>query len=256
MSRINIGDDAMKLDEPRQSLNDISTMWTVVGQAHHGSGNAVGAAQAELLQRYSRAIHRYLLGALHDAEAADELGQEFALRFLRGDFAKANPERGRFRDYVKGVLSKLIADHYRRRGRVRRLPEDAPDPADCDPGHDRDFLEPWRDELMEHAWNALAEEQERTGKPFYTVLQFRSKHPKLHSPQMAEQLSTQLGTQVTAVWVRQTLHRARDKFIDLLVHSVLETLARPTYDDLVDELGNLGLLKYCEPVLKTLRVST
>jgi RNA polymerase sigma-70 factor (ECF subfamily) len=251
-----IGEDGMSLEQSHQSLNDISTVWTVVAQAQNGSGEAVGVAQAELLQRYSRAIHRYLLGALHDPEAADELGQEFALRLLRGDFAKASPERGRFRDYVKGVLSKLIADHYRRRGRVRSLPEDALDPADCDPGHDRDFLQHWRDELMEHAWNALAEEQERTGKPFYTVLQYRAKNPKLHSSEMAEHLSLLLGTPVTAVWVRQTLHRARDKFIDLLLHAVLETMAQPTYDELVDELGKLGLLKYCESVLKTLRVST
>jgi hypothetical protein len=88
------------------------------------------------------------------------------------------------------------------------------------------------------------------------VLQYRAKNPKLHSAEMAEDLSAQLGTSVTAVWVRQTLHRARDKFIDLLVHAVLQTMAQPTYDNLVDELGKLGLLKYCEPVLKTLRVST
>ena len=89
----------------------------------------------------------------------------------------------------------------------------------------------------------------------YTVLHYRAKNPKLHSAEMAEHLSTQLGTPVTAVWVRQTLHRARDKFIDLLLHAVLETMAQPTYDDLVDELGKLGLLKYCEPAMKTLRVS-
>jgi RNA polymerase sigma-70 factor (ECF subfamily) len=246
----------MREGKSPQALNNISTLWTVVGQANHGSGEEVGAAQSELLQRYSRAIHRYLLGALHDPEAADELGQEFALRFLRGDFAKADPERGRFRDYVKGVLSKLIADHFRRRGKVRTMPQHAPEPAGADPAHDRDFIVNWRDELMKHAWDALAQAQEKTGKPFYTVLHFRSTHPHMHSQQMAEQLSLRLGTQVTAVWVRQTLHRARDRFIDLLVHLVLETMSQPTYDDLVEELGELGLLKYCEPVLKTLRFSS
>jgi RNA polymerase sigma-70 factor (ECF subfamily) len=242
-------------DESPQMLNNISTLWTVVGQAHHGSGDAVAAARSKLLQRYSRAIHRYLRGALHNAEAADELGQEFALRFLRGDFAKANPERGRFRDYVKGVLSKLIADHFRRRGKVRSLPDDAPEPAEDDPGRDKNFLQNWRDEVMQHSWDALAKEQERTGKPYYTVLQFRSANPKLHSPEMAEQLSTKLGTKVTAAWVRQTLHRARDRFMDLLLHTVLETMSKPTYDDLVEELGELGLLKYCESALKTFRIS-
>jgi RNA polymerase sigma-70 factor (ECF subfamily) len=243
----------MKREEPGQSLSSISTLWTVVSRAHGGSGQGVSAAQGELLQRYNRAIQRYLLGALHDPEAADELGQEFALRFIRGDFAGADPQRGRFRDFVKGVLSHLIADFYRKRARLRNLPEGMPEPAAPDPGSDKEFLKSWRDELMQHAWDALADEQARTGKPFHTVLRFRTDHPELKSDQLAEQLPTLLGSKVTAAWVRQTLHRARQKFIDLLLHAVLDTMSQPTMDDLEAELGELGLMKYCGPALQRLR---
>src|SRR3712207_7176976 len=45
--------------------------------------------------------------------AAEELLQEFAVRFLRGDFRRADPQRGRFRDYVKTALIHLVIDHQR-----------------------------------------------------------------------------------------------------------------------------------------------
>jgi hypothetical protein len=52
---------------------------------------------------YHRAVHRYLLGALRDEDAAEELFQEFALRFVRGDFRWADRGRGRFRDEAAEV---------------------------------------------------------------------------------------------------------------------------------------------------------
>jgi RNA polymerase sigma-70 factor (ECF subfamily) len=242
----------MNPDEVRQSLSDISTLWTVVCKAH-GASEEISGAQSQLLQRYSRAIHRYLLGALHDAEAAEELSQEFALRLIRGDFRQADPQRGRFRDFVKGVLSHLVADYHRKKGRSPTLTADAPEPTAPDPASDKEFLRSWRDELLQHAWDALADLEGRTGKPFHTVLRFHTDHPELRSAQQAEQLLTQLRVRVTAVWVRQTLHRAREKFIDLLVQAVLETMSHPTIDDLEGEMGELGLLKYCRPALKRLR---
>ena len=39
-----------------------------------------------------------------DEQLAEELFQEFALRMLRGDFRRAEPLRGRFRDYLKTVI--------------------------------------------------------------------------------------------------------------------------------------------------------
>jgi DNA-directed RNA polymerase specialized sigma24 family protein len=83
-------------------------------------------AQGQLLDRYGGAVRRYFLGALHDADAADELFQEFALRFVRGDFRRADPERGRFRDF----LYHMIVDHQkRRRRRPAALSADVRDPA-------------------------------------------------------------------------------------------------------------------------------
>src|SRR5262249_48162321 len=157
------------------------------------------------MRRYRRAVYRYLLGAVRDPDVADELTQEFALRFLRGDCKQADPERGRFRDFVKGVLFHMIVDHHRRRkGLPQALPQDGGQPAAPPQGpeeHDREFLESWRDELLARAWDALALIEKESGKPWHAVLRFRIQNPDMHSPQMAEQLSVQLGQQVTADWV-------------------------------------------------------
>src|SRR5262245_57328630 len=93
-------------------LSGISTLWSTFFQAHK-SGDAAVAARQALLERYSGAVYRYLLGAVRNEDTAADLTQEFALRFLRGDFHRADPQRGRFRDYLKTSLIHLVNDHHR-----------------------------------------------------------------------------------------------------------------------------------------------
>ena len=57
-----------------QRLSRIQTCWTVVCQASERTAEAA-AAQEELLRRYGRAVHRYLLASLRDPDAAEELGR-------------------------------------------------------------------------------------------------------------------------------------------------------------------------------------
>src|SRR5712692_6423966 len=73
---------AMDESTPQSKLSRIQTLWTVVAKAHQGATREVSAAQKKLLERYGRAVYRYLLGALRDAAAAEELTQEFAVRLL------------------------------------------------------------------------------------------------------------------------------------------------------------------------------
>jgi RNA polymerase sigma-70 factor (ECF subfamily) len=239
--------------DPDQHLSQIATLWTVVQQANSPDAEAAAAARRRLLERYGGAVKRYLLGALRDPEAAEELSQEFALRFLDGRYQGADRERGHFRKFVRGVLAHLIADHYRRlNARMRALPQDAAeaqapgqDPAAADPL----FLETWRQTLLGRAWQALAEVEAQTGQPFHTVMRLRVDQPNLRSAQMAEQLSTQLGKPISAAGLRQTLHRARDRYADLLLDEVVQTLGRSAEEDLEQELIELNLLAYCQTAL-------
>jgi RNA polymerase sigma-70 factor (ECF subfamily) len=236
-----------------QRLSQIMTLWSVVGEAHQEQGAGVAGAQRELLERYGGAIRRYLLAAVRDRDGADELFQTFAYRFLHGDLRGANPQRGRFRDFVKGVLFHLIAD-YHKRSRPQPLPSDHPALAAPGPPtlteSDRDFLTSWRDELLARAWAALEGFERQTSQPFFTVLRYRADHPEVRSPRMAEDLSSRLGKTLTPASTRQMLHRAREKFAELLLEEVIQSLHSPSAQTLEQELIDLGLFDYCRPALE------
>jgi RNA polymerase sigma-70 factor (ECF subfamily) len=242
----------MDQDDLNQRLSRIDTIWTQVIEAHGSKSDDVSRAQQALLKRYHGAVYRYLLGAVRDANAADDLSQEFALRFVRGDFKRAARERGRFRDYVKTALFHLIVDYQKRRQvQAKVLPLENPDAAAAEEptGDDEDFLKRWRDELLNRAWEALAEVERLTGQPLHTVLRLRAQQPDLPSPRMAEALSARLVRTMTAVGVRQTLHRAREKYADFLLEEVARSLETVDPQRLEQELIDLGLLSYCRSAL-------
>jgi DNA-directed RNA polymerase specialized sigma24 family protein len=237
-------------------LSRIETHWTAVFEAHQGRPTKIAAAQSALMRRYGGAVHRYLLASLRDPEAADDLSQEFALRFLRGDFRNADPAKGRFRDFLKRSIYHLMVDYHRGcRARSRLLDEEAAEPAaaGADPWDrdlERQFLDSWRDQLMAHAWTALDKVQKRTGQPFADVLRLRVANPDLRSPQLAELLSERLGRSVNAGWVRLNLHRAREMFVESLIGEVEQSLGKPSPARLEEELSELGLLDHCRSGLK------
>ena len=111
------GTTTMAAGHLQQRLSLISTHWSLLSRAHEGEDRDARTAQHELLDRYGGAVWRYLMGAVRDGNVADDLFQDFACKFLRGGLRGANPDRGRFRDFLKGVLAHLAADYYRGRGR-------------------------------------------------------------------------------------------------------------------------------------------
>jgi RNA polymerase sigma factor (sigma-70 family) len=245
----------MREHELQSRLSRISTIWTLLADADRPLGSRIQSSQQALIQRYQGAVYRYLLGAVRDADVADELFQEFALRFLKGGFRGVDPDRGRFRDYLKTTLVHLVVDYQKRRGkRAQTLdtavvqPEAPPDgPAEAD----QQFLQSWRDELLGRAWTRLAEAERQGGQPFYSVLHFRVEHPAATSPEMAARLTEQLQPDqpFTETSIRKTLQRARLQFADLLIDDVAHSLGRHTPEDLEQELIDLDLLSYCRSAL-------
>ena len=233
------------------NLNQISTLWSLVCRAHQGPAEVAGSARQQLVERYGGAIRRYLQAVLKDADTADEIFQEFALQLCHGNLRGADPERGRFRNFVKGTLFHLIAD-YRRQQRHWPQPLPAAEVVSADledNDADRKFVESWCDELLARAWAALGAIEAQTGQPYHAVLRFRADHPGMRSPQLAEQLTIRLGRPFTPSGVRQILHRAREKFAALLLDEVSHSLEDPTTEKLEEELVELGLLDYCRPAL-------
>jgi RNA polymerase sigma-70 factor (ECF subfamily) len=226
-----------------EHLSRISTLWTMMWQAHAGTAEGAASAQHALLERYGGAVYRYLLGALHDPDVAAELTQEFAVRFLRGDFRRADPECGRFRDYLKTALSHLVTDHHRaRQHRPRPLDPDMPEPASPEPPDDEAlFLASWRAELLDRTWEALA----AVHPTQHAVLLIRVGEPELPSPQIAERVRVRLGRPLTAGAVRKALQRAHAQYAELLVDEVSRSIGAPAPAELEAELRTLDLLRYC-----------
>ena len=237
-------------------LSRITTCWSKVFEAHQGGQDTVASARRDLLERYSGAIYRYAVSSLRDPDAAEEVLQEFAYCFVRGDFRGANPQQGRFRDLVKTVLFHLIVNYQRQQRKLSRqqpLPDsfDLPDPNQSAPPEaaERDFLRLWREELLDRVWIALEEYERGAGNAFYVALRRHAEKPEMSSEQLAKMLATETGRALTAGGVRQTLHRASEKFADLLIDEVGRSLEGVERDAIEQELVDLDLLVYCKSAL-------
>jgi RNA polymerase sigma-70 factor (ECF subfamily) len=226
-----------------ERLSRIETHWTAVLRAHGQSQTGAKSARDNQLLRYSGAVYRYLLGAVRDPDVAADLCQEFAVRFLRGDFHRASPERGRFRDYVKTALVNLANDHHRKR-------QAGPQPLAIDaaapefPSED-DFLTGWRQSVLDATWKALQEEN----PTFHAVLLLRIENPDMPSPEVAARVTERRGKPMTGDNVRKSLQRAHSKFAELMLDQVAASLHEPTIEELEDELQALDLLRYCRSTL-------
>jgi RNA polymerase sigma-70 factor (ECF subfamily) len=215
---------------------------------HTAPADVADAAQRQLMQRFCGAVYRYLLGALRDEDAALELFQEFALRFLRGDFRRADPQRGRFRDYMRAALIHLVRNYRAaQRARPGALPGDVLDPVSRVPEPtDEAFTSSWREELVNRAWEGLAQSR----PTLHVVLLSHVREPDLSSSLLARQLAACLGKPFTATRVRVTLHRAREYFAARLLDEVARALEKPSAVELIQELRALRLLKLCGPALR------
>lgn len=233
-------------------IDQINTRWSLVRRAHT-SGETQSAAEARqmLVMHYAPAVRKYVGGILHHTEDADELAQDVIVRLLRGDFAGANPDRGRFRDLLKTAVRNMIRNHWEKQG-VRRPVEveiDLVASTQTNPVDDA-WQETWQRTVVDHVWAALKEEEQREkGLPAYTVLRLRTTHPDDSSDQLAAKLSAVLGSPVRADACRQMLRRARVKFAEALVEEIRMGLTDPSEEQVREELAALGLLEYVEGIL-------
>lgn len=218
-------------------LTEIPTSWTTISSAHT-PGPKSQAAMEDLVGRYHDAVTRYIHLKVRDQHLADEVLQEFWTKLLTGKLAGADKSKGRFRDYLRTVLHRLIIDHFRTR-KLQPLPPgdllDASDP-------DEDFDRVWREAVLSRVWSRLETYQATTPKNRYaTVLQLRKDHPKASIEEIAERLGEISRTTVTPEAFRKNLQRARAKFIELLVQELRETIHPTNNEDVEAEIFDLGL---------------
>jgi RNA polymerase sigma-70 factor (ECF subfamily) len=250
-------------EEGSERLSRISTEWSLVFEANRPAASDASladaaAAQQELLLRYCGAIDRYLQSTLRDPDDVNEVSQRFAYCFARGDFRRANPEKGRFRDLLRTILFHQVVDFRRERQKQQRreaqlldLSNVAESPSEHDPARqsEEEFVRAWRDELLDRAWKGLAEQERDEGGLRHTVLRLRAELPQASSSELAEAMTSRQGRPFTPAQVRQILHRARESFAELLLDETIRSLGEDAAGDVEQELIDLGFMVYCKDAL-------
>jgi len=220
-----------------EHLTDLATSWTIIRNAHT-PGPVGQAAMHELIGRYHDAVERYLKLKLRDPNLADEVFQEFWTKLLTHKLAGADSNKGRFRDYLRTVLHRLIIDHFRTRKLQPLPPGDLLDASSPDADYDRG----WREVVIKRAMSRLETYEINTPKNrYHTVLQLRQGNPKAPIEDLAAQLGGQIGHPVTPEGFRKTLQRARTKFLELLIQELRETIHPNETEDVEAEIFDLGL---------------
>lgn len=234
-------------------LDEMQTHWTMIRQAHDPADAASREAMRRLVLRYQQAIRRYVGAMLRSDDQADEVVSDIIVKLLQGDFARATPQRGRFRDLLKVSVRNIVCSRWAKQKVAKEVAYDPallPDQAD-DACHDsEDWLSDCRKAVLTTAWSALeAFEQRSTGSFAFTVLRLKADRPQSRSEELARVLAEQTGRPWTAEAFRKQLQRARREFARCLVDEVRNSLEQPSPAAIEEELVDLGLLEFVKDFL-------
>jgi len=226
---------------PKSSLDQITTRWASLKDP------------VQFLLLYGPAIGKYLVTIIKNPHDADEVAQDILARFLQEGFARASPDRGRFRDYLKVSVRNAAMSRLRKKHAVA-LPEAAmqqlADPEEGLEAVERAWLAEWQRCILDKAWRGLDQHERRSpGNLFHTVLRISADHADEDSKQLAECVAKQIGRPLTPEAFRKQLSRARHHFAQLLVDEVAQTLENPTPEQVEDELIEVGLLEFVRDFL-------
>lgn len=220
-----------------------TTIWSEV---RRGGARAAGrdSALAGLARRYQAPAEAYLRAALGlPREQAHELFQEFFAWMLAGDFlARAEPERGRFRAFLKVALRRFATDEQRRQAAAKRGgghatetldAEDSPELADrTQPAPEEELDRAWRASLVEAAFERTRLELERRERGVVFAVfhdYYLAPGPEPDYRALAERHG------ITTTDVSNFLQRTKQAYREHLRALVLDTVANAA--DLGDELA-------------------
>lgn len=225
-----------------------TTRWSLVRNAAR-SDPAGRLALDELCRIYRPAVLAFLRRSGMAREAADEATQSFFLHLLENELAaRADPERGRFRVFLRTALQHHLAHVREHDGAQRRTPsggwvdmegiEHALDDKSDHASPEHAFDLTWALTVLDRAVNRLRTEYVARN----AAAEFDCLRPGLVEglePGEAQALGESLGIAANAVAAR--LHRLRARLREAVRHELNETVDNPA--DAERELRHLrGLL--------------
>jgi hypothetical protein len=250
-------------DEPLLDFASIST--------HESAQRDVN----KMVLRYSDAILAYASRLLPNREDAENVHFVIVHNMLEKRFSKEPVEKGRFRFYVKRAVRLAVYNYKRQRFREQSLlrrfwntlfprqdswgnaaEELAVPPAEV--ALEEAELSIWRATVLSRAMEAALkalEDHEQSHQDrvhanvYHTLARLLMDHPADTSEQLAQRLSQQVGGAYNAGQTRGITMRMRKKLAELLMAEIIQQVDDPTYENVLDEMSELGLLAYVEPYL-------
>jgi len=154
----------------------VSTRWTVVLKAGDSATSAQAlSALSELCQIYWRPLYVFLRNKGYGREDAQDLTQGFFAHLIENrGYARADPEKGRYRAFLLAALKNFIADARDREHALKRgrgiIPEKLDDETEAEIARaakwqaDEVYDREWAASVVRQALDRLAQECALTGK--------------------------------------------------------------------------------------------
>lgn len=222
------------------------TRWSLIlNQAKDGKARKILDEEFnQLIQDYRDPILKILIHKLRNEEHAEDVAQDFFhYAFDKELFHKADPVKGRFRDFIKGCLNNFLLRHLakesalkRGSGRVFSLEEVSGDHDGMRDSFninsvDKQFDKEWANAIVKRALEQLKEEYERRNK--------KDLYQALHKVILDEKeisdvkdVASNLGISYDSF--RTSLSRMKKRLRTILSKEILKTIEDPS--DLKDEL--------------------
>jgi RNA polymerase sigma-70 factor (ECF subfamily) len=224
------------------------TAWSVVLAAGNASEPRAHEALAELCRIYWPPVYGYLRRRGYNRDHAQDLTQNFFQHLLQEETVRrASPERGRFRSFLLGALTRCLADEHARLHTIKRGGDahfiSLDDLASEERHQERVASELSPSESLDARWAAVILERalekvraafSREGKAilFETLSPFLAGEKQdISYQEVADRMALSLGA------IKTHIHRLRREFAGAVRHEVMQTVGAPHEVD--DELRQL-----------------
>jgi len=213
-----------------------TTLWSQLAEAGDADRAVRRSAWERLALRYWKPVYAHVRSRWAKSnEDAKDLTQDFFAWMMETELPlRADPQRGRFRIFIRTALENYLRSDHRRRTRQKRggaeptHPLDfsgSEEPADaCSRSPSRSLEDAWREELLTGAMETLRRGYEQENKTTYLHV-FRDYYLAGAEEVRHEDLASRYGISVTDV--NNYLRHAKHRFREILLGRLAETVRGP-----------------------------
>lgn len=234
--------------QSKDAAGFFSTRWSLVVTAGDQEGSDARSALQALCTLYWPPLYAYIRRQGFEAATAEDLTQGFLAMLLeRGDLAKADPDRGRFRSFLLTALKHFLINEREREQALKRGGGQARLSLDFQTTESSLKIEPsggetpeslferqWALMLLDRVRQLLQAEYVSSGRQkLYAQLEGLLTGAGLESKY--SEVAGDLG--MSEVAVKVAAHRLRQRFGELLRQEIAQTVASP--DDIDGEIRDL-----------------